>query len=193
MNAQSKKSATPSGANSAPAKKQARDILPNELVEDLLIAALPAEPIPEKNAQLKTALLARATGAAEVTIKGAVDAGPAAWNRVTDQIEIRVLSDNGVASARLVRFAPGGVSRGHTHRYDEGALVVEGACSVGSHELVAGDYHFVPAGQSHGDIVSKLGCILFVHGPSLRSGAHNDTRHDTRHQKGKESRRATSP
>jgi|GEM_PF-3771290 len=88
------------------------------------------------------------------------------WIRVTQQIDCQVLFDNDKTSAHVVRLAAGGVSLGHHHDRDEAAMVMEGWCMVGDIRLNTGDYHMVPAGASHDDIVSREGCVLFLHGSS---------------------------
>jgi quercetin dioxygenase-like cupin family protein len=152
------------------------EAVPDMLLNALMQAAIPTTMPSQRALSVKENTLAKANYRAEIVVKRAVHAGAAAWRPIADKIDMQVLFDNGTTSARLVRFAPGGISIGHTHRYDEGALIVEGACAIGKYDLTAGDYHLVPAGQSHGDIVSPRGCVLFVHGPSLKNRQHNDAR-----------------
>jgi quercetin dioxygenase-like cupin family protein len=145
----------------------------------LLLAAKPTNATKNfsaRAARMKENLLAKIAHREEIVVKRALHAGATSWRSIAPNIEMQVLMDNGTQCTRLVRFSPGGISIGHTHQFDEGALIVEGACSIGPHQLTTGDYHFVPAGQSHGDIVSPGGCILLVNGPSLKSRRHNDVR-----------------
>lgn len=113
-------------------------------------------------------LSAASPALAPIVVCNALNAADANWIRVNSRIDCQVLFDDGKSSAQLVRFAAGGVSLGHRHDADEAAVVVKGWCMVGDMRLDVGDYHMVPAGASHEDIVSPDGCVLFLHGPSYR-------------------------
>lgn len=98
--------------------------------------------------------------------------GDGAWTDIMPGLQQQVLYDDGHVQTRLTRFAAGIGIPGHTHEFDEEAIVVSGWCYVGKERLVVGDYYSVPARHSHDAIVSPEGCVLFVRGPSPTRGAN---------------------
>jgi quercetin dioxygenase-like cupin family protein len=153
-------------AMSKPTQKKSTDNMSAPMMAAMLASLTPIAPPSTKSAAIKNKLLTKISGATPVIVHNALHAGANAWTRVAPLIETQVLFDNGSTSAQLVRFLPGAVMRGHRHQYDEAAMVMEGWCMVGQDRLNTGDYQMVPAGASHGDIVSPEGCVLFLHGPS---------------------------
>jgi quercetin dioxygenase-like cupin family protein len=147
---------------------QKTEMFSEPLLATLLTSLKPVALARTKSAALKKAILADITATQPVFVRNAIHADPAAWLRVTAGIDYQVLFDNGKTSAQMIRFAPGAISLGHRHQFDEAAMVIEGWCTIGNLRLNTGDYYMVPAGASHDDIVSPEGCILFLHGPSYR-------------------------
>ena len=139
----------------------------------MLSALTPVAPSLQRQRELKSELMHKVADTKRAikptTVRNVLHADAASWMRVTSKIDCQVLFDNGKTSAHLVRFAAGAVSPGHRHEYDEAAFVMQGWCMVGDIRLNTGDYHMVPKGASHDDIVSPEGCILFLHGPSYTS------------------------
>lgn len=143
------------------------------LIGTMLEALTPVAPSDKSQRAMKSDLMHKVAATKRAikptVVRNALHADAASWIRVTSKIDCQVLFDNGNTSAHLVRFAAGAVSPGHRHEYDEAAFVMSGWCVVGDIRLNTGDYHMVPKGASHDDIVSPEGCILFLHGPSYTS------------------------
>ncbi len=146
------------------------------IMAQILVSLEPIAPSPALARAIKTDIMQKVADTKRTIeptiVRNALNAD-ANWIRVTSRIDCQVLFDNGLTSAHLVRFAAGGVSPGHRHEHDEAAMVMQGWCMVGDLRLDMGDYHMVPAGASHGDIVSPEGCVLFLHGPSYVPKSQN--------------------
>ncbi len=148
-------------------------VLPNDITAEILVSLQPISPSAKRRQAMKSQLFAASVHAKPVTVRAATYAGASTWVTIAPKIEMQVLYDDGIKCERMVRFAPGAISFGHVHRHDESALVIQGCCTVGQIALGTGDYHMVPAGVAHGDIVSIDGCILFLNGPSMRGQQSN--------------------
>jgi quercetin dioxygenase-like cupin family protein len=159
-----------------PTQKKSADDMSAPIMAAMLASLTPIAPPSIKSAAIKNKLLAKISGATPVIVHNSLHADRSAWTRVAPLIETQVLFDNGNTSAQLVRFLPGAVMRGHRHQYDEAAMVMEGWCMVGEDRLSRGDYQMVPAGASHGDIISPEGCVLFLHGPSYSRHSEQSAR-----------------
>jgi anti-sigma factor ChrR (cupin superfamily) len=68
------------------------------------------------------------------------------------------------AESMLLRLQPGARIAGHPHALDEECLMLEGEAFFGDTLLRAGEYQLAPAGTRHGDLVSDVGALLYVHG-----------------------------
>ena len=64
----------------------------------------------------------------------------------------------------LIRLEPGFKMEGHGHPFDEETLMLEGDLSLGDIKLNAGDYHFAPAGVTHGNVSTTNGCVAYMRG-----------------------------
>jgi anti-sigma factor ChrR (cupin superfamily) len=86
------------------------------------------------------------------------------WKPVVSGVDIKRLSkdpEHGTVTL-LMRFQPGAQLPEHHHQGNEQTFVLEGSCCIGSVCIKKGDFHFVEAGETHGDVVSKEGCILLL-------------------------------
>jgi hypothetical protein len=64
----------------------------------------------------------------------------------------------------LVKLEPGFKMEGHDHPFDEETLMIEGDLTLGDLTFHAGDFHFAPAGSSHGKVSTKNGCVAYMRG-----------------------------
>ena len=64
----------------------------------------------------------------------------------------------------LIRLEPGFKMEGHGHPFDEETLMLEGDLTLGDIKLNAGDYHFAPAGVTHGNVSTTNGCVAYMRG-----------------------------
>lgn len=69
--------------------------------------------------------------------------------------------------SRFYRFAPGAKCPAHTHPQDEECMVLDGEVFLGDCLLKAGEYQLAPTGSYHGEVMSDVGCLLFI-----RTGQH---------------------
>lgn len=93
-----------------------------------------------------------------------VRADEGAWQRVTDEIEVKILAvdrESGMQT-KLMRFAPGAELVSHPHSKLEECYVIEGDVQVGDLHLQAGDFHLAEAGSDHPVCVSQGGCLLLL-------------------------------
>ncbi len=112
-------------------------------------------------------------------IEAAIDGDAAAQTIRADEGDWKTISA-GVAKKRLladpdagresflIRLDPGAILPGHFHRSIEECVMLEGEMHIGDLRVRAGDYHVVPAGSRHPDIVSDQGALFFIRG-ELRS------------------------
>lgn len=121
--------------------------------------------------QRDTALRARVLAAAAATrqpLDGQfrfVSKAERVWEKRRLGVEFCLLHEDDHSRAFLMRLQPGGVLPAHTHDLDEESLMLEGDAWIGQvRYLTAGDYHYVPAGTPHPDLVSPNGCTVFVRG-----------------------------
>jgi quercetin dioxygenase-like cupin family protein len=137
-------------------------------IEMVLESLAPVAPSDEAQSSMKTKLLSKVEAAKPVTVHNILGNQDQQWKVFSPLISYRLLFDNGVTRARLVRFAAGGAIPAHRHKEDEAAFVMEGWCTIGDLTLRTGDYHMVPTGASHAEIYSPEGCVLFLHGAALQ-------------------------
>lgn len=64
----------------------------------------------------------------------------------------------------LIKLEPGFKMEGHGHPFDEETLMLEGDLTLGDIKLNAGDYHFAPAGVTHGKVSTTNGCVAYMRG-----------------------------
>jgi anti-sigma factor ChrR (cupin superfamily) len=92
------------------------------------------------------------------------------WLRLSSEIEIKVLNDDGIMRSFLMRVAPGGSIPDHIHsEAEEECLVLEGEVEIDGELLRSGDYQISPKGSHHRTLVSPKGCLLFLRGSSLQA------------------------
>ncbi len=86
------------------------------------------------------------------------------WKPVVAGVEIKRLSRDPERRTvtLLMRFQPGAELPEHHHQGNEQTFVLEGSCCIGSVCISKGDFHMVDAGETHGNVVSKEGCILLL-------------------------------
>lgn len=155
-------------------------LLPDNLLAEILLA-LPVEkattPSPTRRATMKQSLLKRidanraddaAIAAAEMRI---VRAREGQWIAFAENVDMKVLHDDGDTRTWLARFRPGGTVQAHLQTGDEEAYVLEGWCYVDRQVMRKGDYQLVPKGARHGKIVSPEGCLVFVRSHSAHRRA----------------------
>jgi len=155
-------------------------VLPEPLVVQLLAAMPPGASAagPKRRAAMKQKLLARIGESlredAEIDAAAGmriVRAGEGHWINFAPNVQMKVLHDDGDTRTWLARFQAGGRIRAHLQTGDEEAIVLEGWCHVGEHEMRAGDYQLIPRGARHGEIVSPEGCLIFVRSHSEKKRA----------------------
>jgi quercetin dioxygenase-like cupin family protein len=139
-------------------------VLPQELVESLTESLSPVAPAPERAESIKAKLFERvhATRSQFLTIR----AHEGHWIEVARGVEFKLLHDNGEMRSFLLRLAPGARLATHGHSADEACIVLEGAAQLGDVEAHAGDFHLAREGSVHGEITTRTGALLFLHGPS---------------------------
>ena len=142
---------------------EAKPIFDDALQAALLSALTPIAPRKKAAMAMKQKILQNVAATQNTYVSQPLHAASGAWETVAFGIEQQMLFDGDATMARLIRFAPGAIVPAHTHRADEAAWVMQGWCTVGGYRLNTGDYQMVPAGGSHGDIVSPDGCVLFLH------------------------------
>ncbi|CAA6823391.1 MAG: Unknown protein [uncultured Thiotrichaceae bacterium] len=64
----------------------------------------------------------------------------------------------------LIQLEPGFEMAGHEHPFDEETLMLEGDLSLGDIQLQKGDFHFMEAGTTHGNVYTKNGCTAYMRG-----------------------------
>lgn len=153
--------------------KAANPIFDGAIEAAVLGALTPIAPRKKAAAAMKQKILKNIAATQSTVVTQPLRASSGTWQTVASGIEQQMLFSGDATMARLIRFAPGAIVPGHQHRADEAAWVMEGWCTVGGYRLNTGDYQMVPAGASHGDIVSPDGCILFIHTtwPAARASA----------------------
>ena len=74
-------------------------------------------------------------------------------------VEIRLLHKK---TTMLVRLAPGARAPIHHHHSDEQCLVVAGSMTDGEITVKTGDFVYMPAGTTHGELWSETGCTFLI-------------------------------
>ena len=74
-------------------------------------------------------------------------------------VEIRLLHKT---KTMLVKLAPGARVPMHHHESEEQCLVLEGRLTDGQVTVEAGDFVYMPAGSTHGELCSDTGCIFLI-------------------------------
>lgn len=165
-----RKSQPPSITSSAQASGP---VLPDKLVDALLLAAAPAVDDEARKAQARArhALLQRIAepGPAATRTVRAVDAS---WQRCLRGVERLVVDDAGPMHTWLLRLAPGASLPAHGHDHgDEESFILSGSCILNGELLHAGDYHHAGKGSHHDRLVSAEGCVLWLHMPAQQARA----------------------
>lgn len=139
-------------------------VLPEDLVRELVEGLPSLPPSPERAEAIKASLLERvAAGRSRfVTIRG--DEGE--WVEIAPHVHSKLLHDDGHARSFFLRLAPGARLPAHGHAREETCLVLEGAAQLGELEVRAGDFHIAHEGSVHGEITSRSGALLFIRAAS---------------------------
>lgn len=132
------------------------------LIETLATATPPDAPTPEAASRMREALFQRVHAAAPDFLF--VHSHEGEWVRLLRGVELKLLRQDGVQRAYLLRMAPGARIPGHGHALDEESLVLEGDVTINGVLCRVGDYHFAPRGKPHGRLTTEGGCLLFVRG-----------------------------
>lgn len=134
------------------------DVLPDEAVEALVLAAPTAMPCDPGG--LKDKVLARARGdsARFVTVR----TSDGQWRMLAPGVAMKMLHDDGAMQTFLLRLDAGASLPAHDHAVDELCVVLEGSVRLGEIEVSRGDYHLAIAGSRHGRLVSPAGAVLFL-------------------------------
>lgn len=84
------------------------------------------------------------------------------WLEVQPGVFKLVLSEDAQRSSCFYRFAPGAACPAHTHPQAEECMVLDGEVFLGDCLLKAGEYQLAPQGSKHGEVMSDVGCLLFI-------------------------------
>jgi anti-sigma factor ChrR (cupin superfamily) len=145
-------------------KKEHSAVLPDDLVEGMAEAVTPVAPSPERAEAIRAKLLdrVRANRSRFVTVR----ADEGRWIALAPGVEFKLLHDDGRMRSFLLRLAAGARLPAHGHSADESCVVLEGEAQLGEVVAHAGDFHLALEGSVHGEITSRTGALLFLHGPS---------------------------
>ena len=156
------------------AKKKPPSVLPEALLRELLIAQLPIDMPPKRQAHIKKNLLAKVAAMETPGLNLSADiftvrAGTGKWQHRSTGIDMQILFDDGRTMTRLVRFALGARLASHQHCGNEESTVLEGSCYVGDLLLNKGDYQLALDGSVHEEVHSPHGCVLLVRSASMKA------------------------
>lgn len=144
----------------------ARELGPFETVVGALGLAAPEAKPPER-ARLE--LLARITKEAPIRSPQflSVRADEGEWSKVSEGIEMKVLSVGNVGgtATSLVRMGAGTRLPMHRHRGVEQFYVLEGDCNVHGRILGPGDYHRAESGSIHRETFTVKGTLFLLVAP----------------------------
>lgn len=87
---------------------------------------------------------------------------PQAWMEVQPGVLKLILGQDAQRLSSFYRFAPGAKYPAHTHAQDEECMVLDGEVFLGDSLLKSGEYQLAPAGTAHGELMSDVGCLLFI-------------------------------
>ncbi len=137
-------------------------VLPDDVTGALLDAIAPVDPGPERRdrilAGLRDSISADQRGAEFVTRPSEEDT----WIEAAPGNHVKILRSDSDSMSMLVRLDPGATFPAHSHPADEETYVVQGETWFGDLRLTTGDYHFAPAGSSHGEVRTETGCTLLI-------------------------------
>jgi hypothetical protein len=104
----------------------------------------------------------RANWSRFLTVRG----GDGKWIEIAPGVQFKLLHDDGRVRSFLLRLAAGARLPAHSHSADEACIVVEASARLGDVEVQAGDFHLACEGSVHGEVTSRTGALLFLHGAS---------------------------
>ncbi len=142
-------------------KPASRDVLPADIIRQLLLASPAQAPVPARAAAIRQNLLARVSNKQSdpfVTVAAQSDG----FVPLAPLIETKVLSSDGKYFSILLRMQPGAALPAHSHGDDEECVVLEGEAYLGGTRVRAGDYHLARKGSDHGVVRSDTGALLFL-------------------------------
>ncbi len=139
-------------------------VLPEELVDELLMASTPVDPGKDAAARMKSRILDRAGQASDeagddlLTVKE--DSGD--WIETEPGNSIKILRSDEESMSIIVRLEAGATFPKHYHPEDEDTYVIEGETWFGDIHLKQGDFHHAPKGTTHGEVRTETGCVLLI-------------------------------
>lgn len=84
------------------------------------------------------------------------------WVEVHPGIFKLDLAQDEQRTSRFYRFNPGAKCPAHHHAQDEECMVLDGEVFLGDSLLKAGEYQLAPKGTYHNEVMSDVGCLLFI-------------------------------
>ncbi len=139
-------------------------VLPEDLVDELLMASAPIDPGKDAAARMKSRILDRVGEPSEManadllTVRD--DSGD--WIETGPGNSIKILRSDEESMSILVRLEAGATFPKHYHPEDEDTYVVEGETWFGDIHLQQGDFHHAPKGTMHGEVTTETGCVLLI-------------------------------
>jgi quercetin dioxygenase-like cupin family protein len=153
--------------------KVTEPVLPQTAVERMLLDVAPDRVARDVAERIKARLVKRVAAAPRSGAPQFIDI-PAneGWQPLADDVEMKILCDDGATLSLLVRMRPGGRLAAHVHAAGpEECLVVAGEVWLDDKRFGVGDYQFAPRGTAHHRVHTESGCVLFVRSPSPHAAA----------------------
>lgn len=151
-------------------KTQHTGILDQDIIE--LMAGAHQEEVPSEEAvnRMRANILHKVSlkKAAKLPVPKTVKDSDDDWVDAMPGAKFKVLQGDaenltGVLSY-LIKLEPGFSMEGHDHPFDEETLMLDGDLSLGDIQLQKGDFHFMEAGTSHGNVYTEHGCVAYMRG-----------------------------
>lgn len=136
------------------------DVLPAEMMAELLTNVMPVTPPPGLRARvLKSIAQNAAASSSPVTIRDRD-----AWRELAPGIRYKMLFIDPAANCKsfLLQADAGVTMPGHSHSGFEECLVLEGSFSMGNLTLHAGDFHGVGKDMTHDVASTTTGVIVYI-------------------------------
>ena len=141
-------------------------VLADDIIEAVGESIAPLTPAPERAEAMKAKLFERVRGTRSRYVTIRADEGN--WLVVAPGVEFKLLHDDGEMRSFLLRLAPGARLPAHGHSANESCIVLDGEAQLGDVVAHAGDFHLALEGSIHGEIMTRTGTLLCLHGPSAR-------------------------
>ena len=94
------------------------------------------------------------------------------WDDFRPGVRFKALWGDGERSSLLVRMRAGASVSQHGHPLEEECMMLAGEAFVGDTLLRSGEYQLAPSGSRHGEVMTDVGALFFVHG-SLDPSAYD--------------------